>query len=340
MNNIVISILKNNIVIRVSLSIIYGIYNEWAWKPGFKVFNFKKYLFLINIWLVSFILSSCFFAPSMNLPLNKQTLRVSRISNVTIFLTPIDQLSVESSSAIHQQQNYRIGVNDALSISLWGHPEISTVNLANNINPGYYDYKNQPSKQVDTTYGISKPNENKADIFLVDGKGNVYLPLVGTVSVAGKTIEEARNSLTIAYKDYIVNPNINLKIAAYRSKKVFVIGEVQQSQVVPVTDIPLSLTLALELAGWVNPVTSNVNQIYVLRQRNKNSVDAYLLDAGSAAAMLYAQRFYLQDNDIVYVSTAGIAQFNRVMGQLLPTAETIWYTENSIPASIIPGINN
>lgn len=285
-------------------------------------------------------LSSCFFAPSMNLTgLNTHMTRVTEINNITVIINPIDQYLVESGT-IAKNSDYILGTGDIISLSIWGHPEVSVSNMANSINANYYDPKTSPTKQVDITYGLSKPSENKSDSYLIDSNGNAYLPFVGKIKLAGKTTSQARDTLTQAYKDFIINPNVNLKITGFRSQKVYVMGEVQQSQILPITDIGMSLTSALELVGGVNPLTSNVNQIYVLRKKDPKSVEAYLLDAGSVTAMLYAQKFFLKNEDIVYVSTAGIAQFNRVMTQILPAAETIWYTENSIPNSVIPGITN
>ncbi|AUR52519.1 polysaccharide biosynthesis/export family protein [Aquella oligotrophica] len=294
----------------------------------------------VAIVFVAIFLTSCFFAPSMNLTgLNTHMTRVTEINNITVIINPIDQYLVESGT-IAKNSDYVLGAGDIISLSIWGHPEVSISNMTNSIKANYYDPKSSPTKQVDLTYGLSNPSENKSDSYLIDNSGNAYLPFVGKINLAGKTTSQARDTLTQAYKDFIINPNVNLKITGFRSQKVYVMGEVQQSQILPITDVGMNLTSALELVGGINPVTSNVNQIYVLRKKDPKSVEAYLLDAGSVTAMLYAQKFFLRNEDIVYVSTAGIAQFNRVMTQILPAAETIWYTENSIPNSVIPGITN
>jgi polysaccharide export outer membrane protein len=50
----------------------------------------------------------------------------------------------------------------------------------------------------------------------------------------------------------------------------------------------------------------------------------------SAASMLYAENFPLINNDVVYVSTAGIANFNRVLNQILPAVQTVWFTKSVV----------
>lgn len=195
--------------------------------------------------------------------------RVTEINNITVIINPIDQYLVESGT-IGKNSDYVLGAGDIISLSIWGHPEVSISNMTNSIKANYYDPKSSPTKQVDLTYGLSNPSENKSDSYLIDNSGNAYLPFVGKINLAGKTTSQARDTLTQAYKDFIINPNVNLKITGFRSQKVYVMGEVQQSQILPITDVGMNLTSALELVGGINPVTSNVNQIMFYVRKTLN----------------------------------------------------------------------
>ena len=42
-------------------------------------------------------------------------------------------------------------------------------------------------------------------------------------------------------------------------------------------------------------------------------------------SLLLATHFQLQPLDVVYVGTAGAVQFNRVIHQVLPTLQTLFY---------------
>lgn len=286
-------------------------------------------------------LSGCFFAPDMNLQLKDQPLlRSSDINQVKVNLYPLDQHIAQYPKIYGTMPtDYIIESRDVVSISVWGHPEFTSEHSAAN-NFAIVDGNTAPAI-VGDAYGLKNVNKDTIDRYGVNAQGNIHMLFAGNVHIAGLTVDQARDKVVNSLKDYIANSDVKLTVVGYRSKFVYVVGEVQQNQTLPITDVPLNLTTALQLAGWVNSTTANVNQIYVLRLNRKNGeVNAFWLDAGSVAAMLFAQSFYLQSNDIVYVSTAGLSQFNRVMIQLLPTAETIWYTKFSMPSSALPGILN
>ena len=61
--------------------------------------------------------------------------------------------------------------------------------------------------------------------------------------------------------------------------------------------------------------------MFVLRTSSNpdNVADVYQLDASNALALVLADQFPLQSRDIVYVTAAPIARWNRLVQQLLPT---------------------
>lgn len=286
------------------------------------------------IMLCGLCLSGCFFTPSMNLQFKDQPLlRSSDINNIKVDLYPIDQHLVNYPQVYGTMPtDYIIESRDVVSVAVWGHPEFVTEH--SNLNNFAASAHSTGSEIIIDSYGLKKLNTDTVDKFSVNSARNIHILYAGDVHISGLTVESARRKIEKSLKGYIIKPEVKLSVVAYRSKAIYVVGEVQQNQMLPITDVPLNLTAALQLSGWVNSVTANVNQIYVLR-RNKqtDSVNAFWLDGGSVTAMLFAQSFYLQNNDIVYVSTSGLSQFNRVMSQLLPTAEALWYTKTSLPNS-------
>ncbi len=51
----------------------------------------------------------------------------------------------------------------------------------------------------------------------------------------------------------------------------------------------------------------------------------YHLDASSVEAMLLAANFPLQARDVVYAAPTNLTRWNRVIVQVLPTLQAIWY---------------
>lgn len=61
----------------------------------------------------------------------------------------------------------------------------------------------------------------------VNSDGNVSLPLLGSVRVAGLTLGQATSRLTELYgKDYLVNPRVSVALVGYAKRRFTVLGQV------------------------------------------------------------------------------------------------------------------
>jgi polysaccharide export outer membrane protein len=58
--------------------------------------------------------------------------------------------------------------------------------------------------------------------------GRITLPLFGSVFVAGKTCEQVSAELSLMAQEYYEDADVTLWVIAYRSKKIFVFGEVER----------------------------------------------------------------------------------------------------------------
>jgi polysaccharide export outer membrane protein len=109
-------------------------------------------------------------------------------------------------------------------------------------------------------------------------------------------------------------------------QKVFVMGEVEQPGVVRMDRDRLSLTEALAQVNGLKQSKADAAGVYVIRANAQSSAkpgqvaDIYRLNMKDASAMVLGDRFTLQPRDIVYVSSAPIATWNRLINQLIPTA--------------------
>lgn len=126
---------------------------------------------------------------------------------------------------------YRIGPQDVLLVTVWDHPEI-TLPL------GQF--------RQDSTSGI-----------VVDERGEIYFPHVGPFKVAGQTTSQVRDALTSRLSKTLQSPQVDVKILAYRSQKVYVGGEVKNPAVYNVTDVPFTLAEAINRAGGFLPTADD-----------------------------------------------------------------------------------
>lgn len=274
---------------------------------------------------------------------------------------------------------YLVGPQDILQITVWNHPELT--------NPG--------------------ATANELSGRLVGADGYIFFPYAGRIRAAGRTVTDIRSELTRKLSAYLVEPQVDVSVSNYRSKRVFVVGQVATPGPVPLTDIPLtvtdlvansggftpeadlrnaalsrdgqrrpldlyalyyqgdmrqnlplrpndilsipenrynkvfvlgevlapqsivmprgrmSLAEAISDAGGFNPITANAGQVYVLRKGPENRPQIWHLNSKSPDALILADSFDLQPRDIVYVDPAGIARWNRVISNLLPSANLL-----------------
>lgn len=127
-------------------------------------------------------------------------------------------------------------------------------------------------------------------------------------------------------QDRLILPGDIVEVPDNASEQVHLIGEVRDPGNYPMNNGEVNLAQALGDAGGLNLTTANPSRIFVFRGAYKKP-QVYWLDAGSPDAMLLATQFQLQPQDVVYVATAGISSWNRVITQILPTVQALYETK-------------
>lgn len=281
---------------------------------------------------------------------------------------------------------YFVGPGDVLNVTVWDHPELT-------IPAG----------------SLRSPTEAGN---WVHADGSIFYPYVGRIEVEGLDVTAIRDLITQRISKYIESPQVDVTVAAFRSQRVYVTGEVMQPGAAPITNIPmrlidavnvagglskfadwrkvtltrdgketiyslqalyqkgdttqnillkkndvlnigsnvdnkifvlgevkesrsvfmdrngLSLAGALSETGGLNEMTSNARGVFVMRRGEEDGeprINVYQLNAKNAAALVLADQFELLPRDIVYVTAAPLARWNRVIQQILPTVQTIYY---------------
>lgn len=257
--------------------------------------------------ILLFSLSSCALSPGYQMTEKGDTISVqypSTEKDESFPLIPITPELIEQQGSKRKattgrassSQLYRIGVNDELVITVWDHPELTDV----------------PGSQ----------SPNGGLLRVVDVDGSIYFPFIGEFEVEDKSVKEVRAFMTEKLSEYLENVQLDVTVSGYKSKPIYVVGEVLDPSSHFMTKGKVSLAEALTMAGGVNPLTSNTEKIYVIRGR-KDSARVFRLNAKSPVAINLADKFHLEPHDIVYVGTAGITRWSRVIGQFSSSTNVI-----------------
>jgi polysaccharide biosynthesis/export protein len=141
--------------------------------------------------------------------------------------------------------------------------------------------------------------------YRVDSDGSITLPYIGRQPAAGFTIADLQTSLATLLRDgYLQNPQVLIDVDQYKSRSVYVTGNVRAPGKVPMNGPTITLIEALALAG--SPSADASNQITVKHQRtgevvsvNKNDLELgragydIALEDGDVINVPPAQRFYI-----------------------------------------------
>ena len=179
---------------------------------------------------------------------------------------PKDPLAAEAAS-----WQYRIAPYDVLSVIVWDHPELT-------IPAGEF--------REAETFG----NAVQAD-------GTMFYPHVGVIQVAGKTLPEVRVLIAERLRRVIENPQLDVRIAAFRGQRIEVTGEVVQPSTLPITDVPLRVQDAIAAARGLTPnAWTRERRAHPRRPQVTGSTCRRFYDEGDAS-----QNWLLQDGDVVHV---------------------------------------
>jgi polysaccharide export outer membrane protein len=152
---------------------------------------------------------------------------------------------------------YTIGNSDILSITVWDHPELAGAGMT--------------AAAATFDAGTAFANAPQQG-FAVDHHGAIQFPYAGQVQVAGLTEEAARDVLARKLAKYIASPNVTLRVQAFRSKRVYVDGEVKNGGVQAINDLPMTLVEALNRAGGLLP-TADQSRIALERGDARYSIN-------------------------------------------------------------------
>lgn len=137
--------------------------------------------------------------------------------------------------------------------------------------------------------------------YVVDRKGNIEFPVLGTINVWGATLSQIRNGIAdgIRANGFISDPVVTVTLENF---SITVIGSAGNA-VIPVSGGNINLLEALASTGNITNY-SDISDIMVIRTENgvRHSYSVNL----QSKDLFDSPAFYLKQNDVVYVKPKGV----------------------------------
>ena len=226
--------------------------------------------------------------------------RPSRAVGSTASAQPAQASQIDPAT---QALNYKLGPGDILSIIVWDHPELTT-----------------PA-------GTFRTAEQAGTVVAEDG--TIFYPYVGVIKVAGKTTREVRDLLANKLAKFIEKVQIDVRMAMFRSKRVYVVGEVAKPGTQDITDIPMNVIEAVNRAGGFT-AEADYSRVLLTRRGTTYRVDIQAMYEDGATE----QNAMLEPGDIVNVSDRS---YNKifVLGEVIKPGSMIMNKKRSTLAEAL-----
>lgn len=141
-------------------------------------------------------------------------------------------------------------------------------------------------------------NSNRTIGYTVDSEGNIRIPVLGSVHVAGLNREEIADLIekTLSERNLLKDPVVTVE---FLNLSVYVWGDISHPCEIPIVRNTLTLPEALSMAGDL-AITGKRDNVLVVRQEGDQLVP-YRVDLRSSQNLFWSPVYYLQQNDQIYI---------------------------------------
>jgi len=188
---------------------------------------------------------------------------------------------------------YKIRPHDRIVLSVYRHPELSTSGTAQ--------------------AGAGSLGQS----ILVNSQGEIQLPLIETVHVAGLSQPEAQTMIQERFREYLRHPSVQLEVI---NKRAYILGEVNHAGPINLTNEQIPLLQMLSMAG---DITQNADRhaIMILKNRGE-SIESTVISLTGTNSMQLANQM-IRPNDVVYVLPKEMSLFNNKVDEINPIFQLI-----------------
>ena len=162
--------------------------------------------------------------------------------------------------------------------------------------------------------------------YLVSNDGTIDFPVLGSLQISGLTKSEAENLIREKLGAYLKEtPIVTVRMTNY---KISVLGEVAKPGTFTVSNEKVNVLEALAMAGDMT-IWGLRDNVKLVREKENGEKEIVLLDL-NRADIVNSPYYYLQQNDILYVSPNKTKAKNSDIGQ----STSLWVSATSILVSL------
>jgi polysaccharide export outer membrane protein len=169
--------------------------------------------------------------------------------------------------------------------------------------------------------------------------GRLNLPLVGTVMAAGRTPEELSKEIAVLAREFYNDAEVNLRVVGFKSKKIYVFGEVKVSGAFPYngTNTVLDTMARAQPSRLADP-----SRVQVLRPNEDGQlVRRMTVDLNKMVREGNTSRnAVLEEGDVLFIPANPLAKVGLTVQQLLfpisPATEVAQGAETLTGATVLP----
>jgi polysaccharide export outer membrane protein len=143
---------------------------------------------------------------------------------------------------------YTVGRYDVLLITVWNHPEL-----------------NNPSGTLNELSGR-----------VVSEAGTFFYPYAGKVQAAGRTTDDIRDELAKKLSTYLVEPQVDVSVLTYRSQRAFALGQLTRPGIVPINDVPMTVSDMISQTGGFT-ADADLSNATLLSRGQSRPINLYAL---------------------------------------------------------------
>lgn len=180
---------------------------------------------------------------------------------------------------------------------------------------------------VNVTRSSSLTQQPALQQYLVSNEGTIDFPVLGVLNIGGLTKTEAENLIRTKLGNYLKEtPIVTVRMANY---KISVLGEVARPGMFTVSNEKISVFEALALAGDLT-IWGMRDNVKIIREDADGQREIISLNLNKTD-IVTSPYYYLQQNDIVYVTPNKTKAKNSDIGQ----TTSLWFSATSILVSLV-----